>query len=209
MLFDREINMNYIFCIFSSFYEFFLAASAISAAIFAGLTWRQAKDLKRSEDEAKCALIYPGDEPGYLKWGDSAQEVALVLEFKNYGINPASKIKLLLSFYANFCSLKIGLNVPQMSFKLVCYNPIPRNGKYKIKIARNTFEQYGTNRASFSLSKFLIADLSYDDTKLNKNIEHRFYWHVSPEGMLAEVTAEQHLEVEDAFAKYRQHNQRV
>lgn len=152
-----------------------LALAAIGAAIFAGLTWRQAKKFKDNDNKSRRAYIAPLSNPGYIKTdAELGESNGIFINLQNYGINSAINIEGYLLAYNKADIDGTNINPPPIfpPYTFYATNPIPHNAELNFKHQRFS--------ADFSfdilLTGFYVLLLKYTDFVMKCNYEDRFYW---------------------------------
>ena len=163
-----------------------LTLCAITASIFAYMSFRQAKIFKREERESRRAYLAPSEDPGHLKiTGVTSDEARLLISLENYGINPANKIEgTLLSFNEADVNGTNDNPIPIFTTSFNCYNPIPNNSRWVIRLSN---KRLGVSDIGILLSNYLILKIKYYDNILGQEFNDSFFWLVDTGGKLVEI----------------------
>jgi len=172
-----------------SLVEGVLAVSAIAAAIFAGLTLRQARKFNLEESRSRRAYLTPSDHPGFLKKQDALSlEPSLQIDFLNSGVNPCHHVRgLLVAFVKSEDGIGNVYYEGLFREEHFANNPIPKSGHWLVQVSRQTFQSGGISEMSIILSGFILFKVRYSDRVLRDTYEDTFLWRRSAEGELVEV----------------------
>jgi hypothetical protein len=124
-----SILLNFINLILNSL----LALAAIGAAIFAGLTWRQAQKFNKDEKESRRAFIAPDDDPGFLRtFCNSDEDTRFSVILVNFGLNPISRVECKYDFFGDIQKFL----EPIWGFNTFASNTIPHGSKFKMEFSK-------------------------------------------------------------------------
>ncbi len=178
--------------VFNLILNIILAFCAISASIFAALTLKQAYVFKREEKESRAAFLAPSEEPGCLRITDLLDtEPRLVIKLKNYGLNPAEKINVILISF-NLSDIDGTNKDAEPIFKLIFdgQNPIPQHQELIVHASTQKLNYKHVDDFKILASNFISMKVTYSDRILSKTFEEKFYWKIEEDGKLFEVTDE-------------------
>ena len=184
-----KLDINFII-------QIILVLCAVAATIISARTFRNSLKLSKEERESKRAFLAPASDPGYIDFSDKESNNfgSLIINLKNYGINPSSDIETEVSGYNRIDIEGTKENIRTVfSIKLNCYNPIPYSADYFIKLSEDRFQDSGKDVIDMLASHYIIAKIKYYDNVLNKHFNDIFYWRVDEENKLSEVTKDIYL----------------
>lgn len=187
---------------------FFLVANWI-VAICSLCALKQTRAFKREEKYSKRAFIAPCPDPGLFEYCGSSEEKlekggsSLTIKMKNYGINPAEKIKSDIVGF-NVCDVNGTNKDGDPVFNLTYYsnNPVPNTAEYKIYITEENFEDQEVDPFSVLIGNFLSIKVRYWDRILKREFEDVFYWRVGEGGRFIEVSEEYILKLRNLSGKF-------
>lgn len=164
-----------------------VALAAAGAAIFGGLTWRQAKKFKDNENKSRRAYIAPETIPGTIQLSQSIEEPYGIYDItlKNYGTNSASNIEVILFGYNEADIEGVNSNPsPIFQFKTSSFNPIPSSSDLKL-----TFKSLSRESFNFEmlLTGYLAMYVKYNDEILGQQFTDCFYWKPDDNKVLSEI----------------------
>jgi hypothetical protein len=164
-----------------------LALAAIGAAIFAGLTLRQAQKFNREERQARRAYLAPNDDPGFLRtFCDSDEDIRFSVQLINYGVNPTSRVECKYDFFDDIQKFPKSL----WGFDTFASNPIPHGSQFKMELTKKYLLSVGIEDISVARIKYIVLKLKYYDIFLSKELKDTFCWQVK-EDKLNEVNFEE------------------
>lgn len=190
---------------FQFYINIIIAISAILAAIFSGLTLRQAMKFHIYERESNRAYLTPSDNPGYFKVHVNliANKPRLFLSLTNHGKNPASLIKsYLYSFNQADIDNPIIKPIPKFMIDFFEFNPIPYKSVYSIKIDKITLENSGIHDFHVLITNYLLLKIEYYDQILGKCFNDKFIWLINSDESLVEINKIQYKSFSKILWKY-------
>lgn len=174
--------------------EALIAFGAIGAAIFAGLTFKQAIKFKEEDQKSRQAFITPRPDPGFVCFPKEFEELeCLRISLKNYGINTATRIEG--DLFACMKAIDDGKEKmvdPIFIQSFHRYNSMPHTADWNISLEKNDFNTIGItdNEILIILVQYLIMTIKYHDNVLDEDFYDTFFWYRSGSGKLVEVASE-------------------
>ncbi|NQU28984.1 MAG: hypothetical protein HQ528_11895 [Candidatus Marinimicrobia bacterium] len=172
--------------------ELILVIAAAGAAIFAGLTWKQAQKFREDERRIKHAYLTPINDPGHFKkiTSETDQSVLLV-GMINSGYYACNNIKAdLFLFGTDQSPIRMPIGEPEYSMTFNCVNPVPHEAIWTIDISRDGLLRLGFTNNYDPMDHYLIVKVRYYDIVLKIIRDDIFSWYIGSNHLLGEYDIE-------------------